>query len=138
VFSAGHKEKTGDMKTRAAVLYQTGAASPYAESLPFVIDEVSLEGPGPGELLVEIVSAGLCHSDLSVVDGSRPRPLPMVLGHEASGVVRQAGVGVTDFVAGTCLWALSLLCFRARCFVRARSASQHRRYIAERCSAVHR
>ncbi|MCU1263866.1 MAG: Alcohol dehydrogenase zinc-binding domain protein [Acidobacteria bacterium] len=87
------------MKTRAAVLYEMGAASPYSESLPFVIDDISLDGPGPGEVLVEIVSAGLCHSDLSVVDGSRPRPLPMVLGHEASGIVREAGPGVTEFVA---------------------------------------
>jgi alcohol dehydrogenase len=58
------------MKTRAAVLYEMGASPPYSESLPFVIDEISLDGPGPGEVLVEIVGAGLCHSDLSVVDGS--------------------------------------------------------------------
>lgn len=88
------------MKTRAAVLYEVGAASPYAESLPFVIDEISLAGPGRGEVLVEIVGAGLCHSDLSVVDGSRPRPLPIVLGHEASGIVREAGAEVTEFVPG--------------------------------------
>lgn len=88
------------MKTRAAVLYEMGATPPYSESLPFVIDEISLAGPGPGEVLVEIVSAGLCHSDLSVVDGSRPRPLPMVLGHEASGIVREAGAAVTEFARG--------------------------------------
>ena len=88
------------MKTRAAVLYETGAASPYSESRPFVVDEISLAGPGRGEVLVEIVGAGLCHSDLSVVDGSRPRPLPIVLGHEASGIVREAGAEVTEFVPG--------------------------------------
>lgn len=88
------------MKTRAAVLYEIGAALPYSESIPLVVDEISLGEPGPGEVLVEIVGAGLCHSDLSVVDGSRPRPLPMVLGHEASGIVREAGTGVTEFAPG--------------------------------------
>lgn len=81
------------MKTKAAVLYETGAPQPFAESRPLVVEEITLAGPGPGEVLVEMVGAGLCHSDLSVVDGSRPRPLPMVLGHEASGIVREIGVG---------------------------------------------
>lgn len=79
------------MKTRAAVLYEMGLTQPYAESAPFVIDEITLAEPGPGEVLVEIAAAGLCHSDLSVVDGSRPRVMPMVLGHEASGIVREVG-----------------------------------------------
>jgi alcohol dehydrogenase len=88
------------MKTRAAVLYEMGASSPYAESLPLVIDEVTLAGPERGEVLVEVVGAGLCHSDLSVLDGSRPRSMPLILGHEASGIVRDKGEGVTDFAAG--------------------------------------
>ncbi len=79
------------MKTKAAVLYEMGLAQPYSESSPLVVDEITLEGPGPGEVLVEIAAAGLCHSDLSVVDGSRPRVMPMVLGHEASGIVREVG-----------------------------------------------
>ncbi len=79
------------MKTKAAVLYETGATQPFAVSRPLVVDEITLDGPGPREVLVEMVGAGLCHSDLSVVDGSRPRPLPMVLGHEASGIVREVG-----------------------------------------------
>ncbi len=82
------------------MLYEMGSTSPYAESRPFVIDEITLEDPGPGEVLVEIVGAGLCHSDLSVVDGSRPRPLPMVLGHEASGIVRELGDGVSELKEG--------------------------------------
>ena len=81
------------MKTKAAVLYEMGLAQPYAESLPLIVDEITLDGPGPGEVLVEIAAAGLCHSDLSVVDGSRPRVMPMVLGHEASGIVREVGAG---------------------------------------------
>lgn len=88
------------MKTKAAVLYEMGAAQPYAQSLPLVIEGLTLAGPGAGEALVEIAAAGLCHSDLSVLDGSRPRKLPMVMGHEASGIVREAGVGVTEFAAG--------------------------------------
>jgi alcohol dehydrogenase len=97
------------MKTRAAILYEMGLAQPYAESLPLVVDEITLAQPGPGEVLVEIAAAGLCHSDLSVVDGSRPRVMPMVLGHEASGIVRQVGPtgrtgsgsqGVEEFTAG--------------------------------------
>ena len=62
-----------------------------------MVDEITLAGPEAGEVLVEMVGAGLCHSDLSVVDGSRPRPLPMVLGHEASGIVREVGAGVAEF-----------------------------------------
>jgi len=88
------------MKTKAAVLYEMGAPQPYAESLPLIIDDLTLADAGPGEVLVEIAGAGLCHSDLSVLDGSRPRKLPLVMGHEASGIVREVGAGVAEFVAG--------------------------------------
>ena len=80
------------MKTRAAVLYATNR--------PLSIEEVDLGEPGPGCVLVEIAAAGLCHSDLSVSNGTRPRPLPMVLGHEAAGIVRETGSGVQDFAPG--------------------------------------
>jgi Zn-dependent alcohol dehydrogenase len=85
------------MKTKAAVLYNMQQPAPYAASQPLVIEELELEGPGPGEVLVEVVAAGLCHSDLSVIDGSRPRVMPMVMGHEAAGIVREVGAGVVDF-----------------------------------------
>ena len=88
------------MKTKAAVLYKMGAPAPYSESRPLVIDELTLAPPGAGEVLVEIAGAGLCHSDLSVVDGSRPRAMPMVMGHEASGVVREVGAEVSEFTPG--------------------------------------
>jgi alcohol dehydrogenase len=88
------------MKTKAAVLYESGRPRPFAESLPMVIEELTLAAPGAGELLVEIAGASLCHSDLSVIDGSRPRELPMVLGHEASGTVREVGAEVTEFSPG--------------------------------------
>lgn len=84
------------MKTKAAVLYDMQQPIPYTESKPLVIEEVTLSNPGPGEVLVEMAGAGLCHSDLSVIDGSRPRVMPMVMGHEASGIVREVGQGVHD------------------------------------------
>jgi alcohol dehydrogenase len=88
------------MKIRAAVLEEMGRPPPYAVSRPLTITEVDLAPPGPGEVLVKIAAAGLCHSDLSVIDGSRPRPMPMVLGHEASAVVVDTGAGVEEFVNG--------------------------------------
>ncbi|RJG02912.1 zinc-dependent alcohol dehydrogenase family protein [Noviherbaspirillum sedimenti] len=88
------------MKTRAAVLYQLDAPAPYAESKPLKITEVSLDAPGPGEVLIKMQAAGLCHSDLSVINGNRPRPVPMALGHEASGRVLEVGSGVTDLKPG--------------------------------------
>ncbi|MFH1303724.1 MAG: alcohol dehydrogenase catalytic domain-containing protein, partial [Planctomycetota bacterium] len=84
------------MLTRAAVLYDMQLPAPYAESKPLVIEELTLADPGPGEVLVEMAGAGLCHSDLSTIDGSRPRIMPMVMGHEASGIVREVGQGVHD------------------------------------------
>lgn len=79
------------MKTRAAVLTRMGLPRPYAHSRPLQVQEIELSPPGFGEILVRVGAAGLCHSDLSVIDGTRPRPMPMVLGHEAAGVVEQAG-----------------------------------------------
>ena len=91
---------TSPLTTRAAVLRERGAARPYADSRPLGIETVTLDPPGPGEVLVRIAAAGLCHSDLSVINGDRPRPLPMALGHEAAGVVEQLGDGVTDLSIG--------------------------------------
>ena len=88
------------MKTKAAVLSSMERPSPYAESRPLVIEEVELDPPGPGEVLVELASAGLCHSDLSVLNGNRAWPVPLVLGHEASGVVRETGAGIADLKPG--------------------------------------
>jgi alcohol dehydrogenase len=84
----------------AAVLEAMGAAPPYARSLPLEVQWVELDPPGPGEVLVRVAAAGLCHSDLSVIEGNRPRPLPIVLGHEAAGVVAEVGAGVEDLRPG--------------------------------------
>jgi alcohol dehydrogenase len=83
-----------------AVLTESGRARPYAASRPLAIEELQLDGPGPGEVLVRMEAAGVCHSDLSVVDGNRIRPLPMLLGHEAAGIVEDLGEGVDDLVSG--------------------------------------
>ncbi|MCA3131293.1 MAG: zinc-dependent alcohol dehydrogenase family protein [Betaproteobacteria bacterium] len=84
------------MKIRAAVIRQSGLPEPYASSRPLSIEEVELAPPGEREVLVQVKAAGLCHSDLSTINGNRPRQTPMVLGHEAAGVVRALGPGVTD------------------------------------------
>lgn len=88
------------MKMQGAVLYETGKPRPYSTSEPLVIETLDLEGPQQNEVLVEIRAAGLCHSDLSTIEGIRTRPLPTVLGHEAAGIVREVGPGVTDLKEG--------------------------------------
>ncbi|GAA4524198.1 zinc-binding dehydrogenase [Amycolatopsis samaneae] len=79
------------MRVRGAVLREVGK--------PLEIETLTLDPPGPGELLVRVRAAGLCHSDLSVINVTRPRPVPMVLGHEAAGEVVEAGPG-SGFATG--------------------------------------
>ena len=59
-----------------------------------------MDPPGFDEVLVKVSAAGLCHSDLSIVNGNRPRVMPMVLGHEGSGVIAELGEGVKNFSVG--------------------------------------
>ena len=84
---------------KAAVLHEPNA--------PLAIEEVSLRKPGPREVLIRTAYAGLCHSDLHVIEGLFPYPLPAVLGHESSGIVEQTGSEVTHVQPGdhviTCL-----------------------------------
>ncbi len=86
---------------KAAVFHQVGA--------PLVIEEVGISKPGPREVLIRTKAVGVCHSDLHVIDGSFPYPGPMVLGHEAAGVVEQVGSEVRTVKPGdhviTCLSA---------------------------------
>ena len=90
------------MKITAALLGRSGGhASPYAESVPIALTELELDPPRDGELLIRIDAAGLCHSDLSVVNGDRVRPMPMALGHEATGIVVATGsVDDAEFAVG--------------------------------------
>ena len=99
------------MKVRAAVLRQIGLPAPYAQSRPLSIEEVELADPGPGELRVKIHAAGLCHSDLSAINGDRPWPVPIVPGHEAAAEVVEVGSGVLDLKAGDHV----VLVFRPSC-----------------------
>jgi alcohol dehydrogenase len=88
------------MKTRAAVLNEIALPRPYAQSRPLQIVEVDLDPPGPREVLVRMRAAGLCHSDLSVINGDRPRPMPMAIGHEGAGEIVEVGAEVKDLRVG--------------------------------------
>ena len=96
------------MKTRAAVVLEYGAR--------IEVEELELDAPGEGEVLIRYTHAGLCHSDVHVAHGDLPGRLPMVLGHEGAGIIEEVGPGVTrvkpgDHVVcsfipncGTCRW----------------------------------
>ncbi|MES1928390.1 alcohol dehydrogenase GroES-like domain family protein [Salinisphaera dokdonensis CL-ES53] len=88
------------MQTRAAVLREMAPPRPYSDSQPLRIETFELAAPQSGEVLVKVHAAGLCHSDLSTIDGNRPRPTPMVLGHEAAGEIIEVGPNVRDFAVG--------------------------------------
>ena len=88
------------MKIYGAVLENIGSPRPFEQSAPIRVSELDLAEPGQGELLIRIEAAALCHSDLSVVDGNRIRPIPILLGHEAAGLVEQVGPGVDDIAVG--------------------------------------
>lgn len=78
--------------TRAAVVHEVGA--------PFVVEEIELAEPGPNDVRVAMAASGVCHSDLSVQNGSIPFMFPTVLGHEGAGVVVEVGAAVTRVVPG--------------------------------------
>src|SRR5689334_4564399 len=80
------------MRATAAVLYEA--------KKPVVVEDVELLEPGPHEVLVRWVANGVCHSDLHVVTGDYPHPMPVILGHEAAGVVEKVGPGVETVQPG--------------------------------------
>ena len=81
------------MNTRAAVA--------FAPKQPLEIVELDLEGPKAGEVLVEIMATGICHTDAYTLDGLDSEGLfPSVLGHEGAGIVREVGAGVTSVQPG--------------------------------------
>ena len=77
---------------RAAVLHKAGT--------PLAVESVTTSGPAPGDVVVRMKAASLCHTDLEVIDGSLRYPLPMILGHEASGIVEDIGRDVTGIHVG--------------------------------------
>ncbi|MBM4266734.1 MAG: Zn-dependent alcohol dehydrogenase [Deltaproteobacteria bacterium] len=76
------------------------AAVMRANDAPLSFEDVRHDEPGPGEVLVKTVASGVCHSDLTVIEGGLPVPPPTILGHEPAGIVEAVGAGVTDFRAG--------------------------------------
>ena len=88
------------MKTRISLLPRMGFDRPFTQTNPLQIVEAELAEPGPDEVLVKILAAGVCHSDLSVINGDRPRPTPVALGHEAVGEVIKIGPGSSDLKPG--------------------------------------
>lgn len=88
------------MITRGAVLSTTTNEAPYAQHRPVTVRELELDDPRAGELLVEMEAAGLCHSDLSRVNGDRVGVVPVVLGHEGCGRVAAVGPDVADVAVG--------------------------------------
>ncbi len=116
------------IRCKAAVLRTIGAPRPYSRSKPLSIEEVTLAPPKSVELLVRIAGAGLCHSDLSVINGDRPRKVPMALGHEGSGVVVEVGSAIDDVRAGDhVVFQFSAACGRCRRCVEGRPQ------VCERC-----
>lgn len=75
------------VKTKAAILWERNA--------PWSVEEIELDAPGPGEVLVKLHASGLCHSDEHLVTGDLPFELPIIGGHEGAGVIEQVGTGVS-------------------------------------------
>jgi len=88
------------IKSKAAVIRDNKLAQPYKSSKPLSIEEIIISPPLENEVLVEVKGAGLCHSDLSVINGSRVMPLPLVIGHEGAGEVVEVGSAVKDIKIG--------------------------------------
>ncbi|WP_066903016.1 NDMA-dependent alcohol dehydrogenase [Millisia brevis] len=80
------------MKTKAAVVYEFGK--------PIEIEELELDKPREGEVLIRYLYGGLCHSDIHIAHGDLPGRLPMILGHEGAGVIEEVGPGVTRVKPG--------------------------------------
>jgi alcohol dehydrogenase len=115
---------------RAAILTTCSAPQPFAKSKPLSIEEVELDPPGEGEVLVKVGGAGLCHSDLSIINGDRPRPVPLVPGHEGAGEIVEVGAGVHDVKVGDHIcFAFNVSCGRCR------RCQEGRPYICERAIA---
>jgi len=118
------------MKMKAAILTACGLPQPFAKSKPIQVAEVDLEPPGEGEVLVKVGGAGLCHSDLSAINGDRPRPTPYVPGHEGAGEIVEVGKGVHDVKPGDHMcFTFNVSCGRCR------RCMEGRPYICERAIA---
>jgi alcohol dehydrogenase len=88
------------MRSKAAVLRTTGAQQPYETSKPISIEEIFIDPPAAGEILVKVRGSGLCHSDLNAINGTSAPVLPLVFGHEGAGEVLEVGSAVRDVAPG--------------------------------------
>src|SRR5215510_14959202 len=93
------------MRIKAAILWERGK--------PLSVEDVELDPPGAGEMLVEIKAAGVCHSDLHPAYDDWPTRTPLVLGHEGAGIVRDVGAGVSRVKPGDHV----VLCWAPACGV---------------------
>jgi S-(hydroxymethyl)glutathione dehydrogenase/alcohol dehydrogenase len=100
-----YKRQREAMHIHAAILWEQGQ--------PLSVEAAELDGPGPGEVLVELKAAGVCHSDLHPARGDWPARTPLVLGHEGAGVVRDVGAGVSRLKPGDHV----VLCWAPACGV---------------------
>ena len=80
------------MRMKAAVM--------HAVNEPLVVEEIDLDPPKAGEVLIKLVATGVCHSDARTLSGENPRPVPGILGHEGAGIVQEVGEGVKSVVPG--------------------------------------
>ncbi|OWU85703.1 alcohol dehydrogenase [Oceanicola sp. 22II-s10i] len=103
------------MQAKAVILRELARPAPYAESKPLSVEDVTLLPPAPTDLVVKVIGGGLCHSDLSIINGSRGTPLPMALGHEGAGEVVEVGSAIMDIKVGDPLvFQFSVSCGRCR------------------------
>src|SRR5699024_5474563 len=92
-----------ESEVKAAIMEETNA--------PLVLDDIDIGAPGSHEVRVQTSAVGLCHSDLHMIEGLHPMPLPSVLGHEVSGVVESVGDQVKDLAPGDhVVGSLSVYC----------------------------
>ena len=93
-------------------------------------DDIEIASPGPGEVRIKVIASGVCHSDLSVQNGTIPLPTPIVLGHEGAGIVEELGEGVTTVAVGDHV-VLSFVPACGECYTCKRGQS----YICEKSAA---
>jgi S-(hydroxymethyl)glutathione dehydrogenase/alcohol dehydrogenase len=95
------KNKKADLACKRGMIMKTRAAVAVAAGKPLEIMEVDLDGPRQGEVLVEIMATGICHTDEFTLSGADPEGMfPAILGHEGAGIVREIGAGVTSVAVG--------------------------------------
>ena len=107
---------------------------------PVVVETIEVDAPRRGEVMVKIAACGVCHSDLSATNGTIPMPPPLVLGHEAAGVVAEVGEGVTDLAVGDTSISSFVTCAASAATARraSRSSATWRRRRATRCPTARR